>query len=79
MGAWGVSHDKVKGGLGSGRVRPGIVYILGQWEPFMPCCLAMVNEDAEVLFKPLVCLFGLAIGLWVIGGADVLLDVQELA
>jgi hypothetical protein len=39
----------------------------------------MVDEDAEVLFKPLICSFRLTIGLWVVGGADVLLDIKDLA
>ena len=45
----------------------------------MPCRLTMVDEDAEVLFKPLICSFRLAVGLWVIGGADVLLDIKNMA
>ena len=39
----------------------------------------MVDEDAEVLFEPLICLFRLTVGLWVIGGADVLFDIKDLA
>ena len=45
----------------------------------MPCHLMMVDKDVEVLFKPLICLFRLAVGLWVIGGADVLLDIKDMA
>ena len=45
----------------------------------MPCCLTMVNKDTEVLFKPLICSFRLAVGLWVVGGTDVLFDIKDMA
>ena len=45
----------------------------------MPCRLTMVNEDTEVLFKPLICSFRLAVGLWVVGGTDVLFDIKDMA
>jgi hypothetical protein len=70
-----VAHDEFKGGLGTGQVGPGIVYILGQREPSVPGSLAVIDKDVEILFKPLICLFGLAISLGVIGGAYVLFDI----
>ena len=73
--SWGVAHDKFKGGLGGGRIRPGVVHVLGEWEPSVPGGLAVVDEDAKVLFKPLVRLFGLAVSLGVVGGAYVLFDI----
>jgi hypothetical protein len=39
----------------------------------------MVDEDAKVLFKPLIRSFGLTVSLGVIGGAYVLFDVEEAA
>ena len=45
----------------------------------MPCCLLVVNEDVEVLFEPLIRSFGLSVCLRVVGGADILFDVEELA
>ena len=72
---WGVAHDEFKGGFGGSRVRPGIMYVLGKWEPLVPSGLAVVYEDAEVLFKPLVCAFGLTISLGVVGRAYVLFDI----
>ena len=51
------------------------MYILGKWKPLVPGGLAVVDKDAEVLFKPLVRLFGLAVGLGVVGGAYVLFDI----
>ena len=68
-------HNEVKGSLGGGGVGPGIVYVLGQGEPSAPGGLVVVNEDAEVLFEPLVCSFELAICLGVVGEADILFDV----
>ena len=75
VSSWGVAHDKFKGGLGGSRAGPGIVYILSKWEPLVPSGLVVVDEDAEVLFKPLIRAFGLAVGLGVVGGAYVLLDI----
>ncbi len=53
--------------------------VLGQREPFGPVCLCSVSEYSEVLFQPLVGSFGLSIRLGVIGGTDVLFDVQVFA
>ena len=75
VGSWGVAHDKLKGGFGGSRAGPGVVYVLSEWEPLVPSGLAVVDEDAEVLFKPLVRAFRLAIGLGVVGGAYVLFDI----
>ena len=51
------------------------MYILGERKPSVPGGLAVVNEDTEILFEPLVHSFGLAIGLGVIGCAYVLFDI----
>ena len=75
MGSWGVAHNEFKGGLGGGRARPGVVYILGEWEPAVPGGLAVVDKDAKVLLKPLIWSLGLSVSLGVIGGAYVLLDI----
>ena len=77
VGSWGVTHNELKRGLGGGRIRPGVVYVLGEREPSVPGSLAMVDEDAKVLFEPLIRSFGLAVSLGVIGGAYVLFDVEE--
>ena len=45
----------------------------------MPIGLAVVDENVEVLFKPLIRAFGLAVGLGVVGGAYVLLDIEDAA
>ena len=79
VSSWGVSHDKFKGSLGGGRVGPGVVYILSEWEPSVPSGLTVVDEDAKILFKPLIRAFGLAVGLGVVGGADVLFDIKDVA
>ena len=71
---WGVTHDEVKRGLGSGQVGPGVVYILGKQEPVMLGGLAVVYEDVEILFEPLICVLRLAICLRVVSNADILLD-----
>src|SRR6266403_2087844 len=55
---------------------PGVMCILGKWEPFSPVSLCSVSEYSEVLFQPLVGPFGLSVCLRVVGGADVLFDVQ---
>ena len=39
----------------------------------------MVDEDAEILFEPLVCSFGLAVSLGVVGRAYVLFDIEDAA
>ena len=75
VGSRGVAHDKFKGGLGGGRTGPGVVYILSKWEPLVPSSLTVVDEDAKVLFKPLIRAFGLAVGLGVVGGAYVLFNI----
>ena len=77
VGLWGVAHDELKRGLGGGRIRPGVMYVLGKREPSVPGGLAVVDKDTKVLFEPLIHSFGLAISLGVIGGADVLFDVEE--
>src|SRR6266404_6346358 len=60
-------------------VWPGVVCILGEWEPFSPVSLCSVPEYPEVLFQPLVGSFGLSVRLRVVSGADVLFDVQVFA
>ena len=77
VGSWGVAHNELEGGLGGGRIRPGVMYILGEREPSVPGGLAVVDEDAKILFKPLIRSFRLAVSLGVVGGAYVLLDVEE--
>ena len=79
VSSWGVAHDEFKGGFGGSRMRPGVMYILSEWEPLVPGGLAVVDEDVEVLFKPLICAFGLAVSLGVVGGADILLDIEDAA
>ena len=79
MSLWGVAHDEFKGGFGGGRIRPGVVYVLSKGKPSVPSGLVVVDEDAEVLFKPLVRSFGLAVGLGVIGGTYVLRDIKDAA
>ena len=78
VGSWGVAHNELKRGLGGGRIRPGVMYVLGEREPSVPGSLAMVDEDAKVLFEPLVRSFRLAVSLGVIGGAYILFDVEEV-
>ena len=70
-----MTHDEFIGGFGGRRVRPGVVDVLGEWEPLVPSGLAVVDEDAEVLFKPLVRVFGLTVSLGVVGRAYVLFDI----
>ena len=79
MSPWGVAHDEFEGGFGGGRVRPGVVYVLGKGKPSVPSGLAVVDEDAEILFEPLIRPFGLAISLGVVGGAYVLRDIEDTA
>ena len=75
----GVSHDKFKGGLGGGGIGPGVVYVLGKWEPLAPIGLTVVDENVEVLFEPLVCLLGLPIYLRMVSEADILFDIKHMA
>ena len=77
MGSWGVTHNEFERGLGGGRVRPGVMDILGEREPSVPGGLAVIDEDAKVLLKPLIRPFGLSVGLGVIGGAYVLSDIKD--
>ena len=79
MSPWGVAHDEFKGGFGSGRVRPGVVYVLGEGKPSVPSGLAVVDEDAEILLEPLIRSFGLAVSLGVIGSAYVLRNIEDAA
>ena len=51
------------------------MYILGKWKPLAPSGLAVVDEDAEILFESLVRSFGLAVSLGVVGSAYVLFDI----
>ena len=55
------------------------MHILGKWKPLAPSGLAVVDEDAEILFEPLVCPFGLAVSLGVVGRAYILFDVEDAA
>ena len=77
VGSWGVAHNELKRGLSGGQIRPGVMYVLGEREPSVPGGLAVVDEDAKILFKPLIRSLGLAVSLGVIGGAYVLFDVKE--
>ena len=77
MGSWGMAHNEFEGGLGGGRTRPGVMYILGEWEPSVPGGLAVVDKDTKVLLKPLIRPFGLPVSLGVIGGAYVLFDIED--
>ena len=79
MSPWGVAHDEFEGGLSGGRIRPGVVYILSERKPSVPSGLAVIDEDAEILFEPLICPFGLAVSLGVVGGAYVLRDIEDAA
>ena len=79
VGLWGVAHDKFERGFGGSRVRPGVMYILGKGKPLVPSGLVVVDEDAKVLFQPLIRSFGLAVSLGVVGGAYVLRDVEDTA
>ena len=79
VSSWGVAHNKFKGGFGGSGIGPGIMYILSKWEPLVPSGLAVVDEDVEVLFKPLIRAFGLAVSLGVVGGAYVLFDIEDAA
>ena len=79
MSPWGVAHDEFEGGFGGGRIRPGVVYVLSKGEPSVPSGLAVVDEDAEILFKPLIRSFRLAVSLGVIGRAYVLCDIKDAA
>src|SRR6266446_5515083 len=72
---WNVSHDQFERGLPGCCAWPGIVCVLGEWEPFSPVGLCSVSEYLEVLFQPLVGSFGLTVCLGVVGGTDVLLNV----
>ena len=76
---WGVAHYEFEGGFGGGRIRPGVVYVLSKGKPSVPSGLAVVDEDAEILFKPLIRSFGLAVSLGVVGRAYVLRDVKDAA
>ena len=51
------------------------MHVLGKWKPLAPSGLVVVDEDAEILFEPLVCLFRLAVSLGVVGGAYILFDI----
>ena len=55
------------------------MYVLGEGEPSVPSGLAVVDEDAKVLFKPLIRSFRLAISLGVISGAYILFDIEDTA
>ena len=55
------------------------MYVLGEWKPSVPSGLAVVDEDTKVLFEPLICAFGLAVSLGMIGGAYVLFDIKDAA
>ena len=79
VGSWGVAHDKFEGGFGGGRIRPGVMHVLGEWEPSVPSGLTVVDEDTKVLLKPLIRAFGLAVSLGVISGAYVLFDIEDAA
>ena len=55
------------------------MYVLSEGKPSVPSGLAVVDENAEILFEPLIRSFGLAISLGVIGSAYVLLNIEDAA
>jgi hypothetical protein len=48
--AWRKSNEEVKRGLSGGCAGPGIVNVLGNWQPLGPVILLEVAIDSEVLF-----------------------------
>ncbi|KAG5334556.1 hypothetical protein C0989_003390 [Termitomyces sp. Mn162] len=55
-----------------------VVLALGVREEFIPVILALIAEEAEVLLQLLIYMFGLAIGLWVVGSEGVELHAKQL-
>jgi hypothetical protein len=50
VGVWYMAHDELKGGFCCSTAGPCIVDILHKWEPLSSVCLAVIYEDAEILF-----------------------------
>jgi len=50
-----------------GRVDMVVVRELCKWEEIIPVILLFTDEAAYILFQFLINLFGLSVGLWMIG------------
>ena len=79
MGAGDESHPKFVRRLLGGRRRSAIDDILSNFQPVCPVILLVIAIDAQYGFQRLIRSFRLTIGLWMIGRADVLFDIQLVA
>ena len=79
MGAGDESHPKFVGRLFGGRRRSAIDDILSNFQPVRPVILLVIAIDTQYGFQRLICSFRLTVGLWMIGRADVLFDIQLVA
>ena len=79
MGAGNESHPKFVRRLFGGRQRSAVDDILSDFQPVCPVILLVIAVDAQYGFQHLIRSFRLTIGLWVIGRADVLFDIQLVA
>ncbi|KAG5349076.1 hypothetical protein C0989_006168 [Termitomyces sp. Mn162] len=61
-----------------GCVNMVVVLEFGIREEFIPVILALVAEEAEILFQLLVYMLHLAIGLWMVGSGGVELYSKQL-
>jgi len=50
MGTWDISHEKIKWGLFCHAIWPGVMHILGNWQPGDPIGVLVIYVYAEELF-----------------------------
>src|SRR5882672_4254652 len=68
-----------EGGDHGGRMRSIVVCEFGKGQEVDLVILLVVDVYPKVLFKDLVDMFGLPIGLWVVGSQEIGLDTEQLA
>src|SRR3984957_13675083 len=72
------SSSEFKGGVASSRVDTIVVTELGQWKPFGPIVLFVIDIKTKVLFQFLIGTLGLTIGLRMEGSGQIACDPSSM-
>src|SRR5258708_7455417 len=67
ISAWVISHEEIERGLPCGFTVPVVVCEFGDREIVSPVILMLIYVASQILFQPLIGLFGLSVCPWVIG------------
>ena len=69
-----IAEHEIERGVLYSRVKSTIHHKLGEWKECRPIVLLIITIEPKVLFKFLIGMFRLSIGLWMISGGGERLD-----